>query len=469
MGFAMVHNDGTKKNKKSLVKRLVRKYYKEELKEQINKYRNAILADCEYFYVADITADVVIKAPDFKDDKTGMKDLNLQFPMGFNTYIQAWKSTLQPIYKETHAFRAQTREELLGAFTAGERNIQMDYKLKDKDIYFRKTTLLYERGRDGHLMATVVIHDITNERADEESHRLLLEALQNVYSSIFEGNLVDNFAQKFKSSGATGNHVPNAGRWDDLIEIWAGKTLTEDVYNKNKDFWDRTSLIARLRTTNILTRDIQTITGWIQVSIIVTTRDSMGQAVKVLWLTRSIDEQKRAEILATERLKEATKNADHDELTGLYNRHGFNKRLGRIVTDPRRHICSVIMMDIDDFKSVNDTYGHDAGDEVMKRIARTLKNIIRKDDLYCRWGGEEFNAFIYSGGDAEVIAERIRKAVEDMAVVYEGKVIRVTLSIGVCMVSDMKKITMNEIINTADRCLYISKRSGKNTVTVERI
>lgn len=444
--------------------------FEEALNEQRNQFRDALLADAEYYYVADITEDVIVKPPVFKTEKTGMKSLQLKFPMGFDDYITAWKSTLQPIYKETYAFRAQTRDELIEAYDVGERNIQVDYKLRDRDIYCRKTTLLYKRKSDAHLIATVVIHDITNERIEEENHRALLEALQNVYSSIFEGNLADNTAKELRSSAVISTFVPTSGRMDDLIEIWAGRALSEEGYEQNKDFWDRRLIRERLKNTNMITRELETInSGWIQISIVVSARDEEGNPVKVLWLTRVIDAEKKEQIKTKAELKAAKKSADHDELTGLYNRHSFNEKLKKIIDDNRIHSGAAIMMDIDDFKVINDTYGHDAGDQVLKSIAKTLVSVIRHDDVFCRWGGEEFNAFICSDDDPEIIAKRIRQTVEETTVVYEGNSINVTISIGVCIASDIKAVSTATIINKADKCLYISKCNGKNRITVERI
>lgn len=444
--------------------------FEDALNEQRNQFRNALLADAEYYYVADVTDDVIVNPPSFRTDKTGMKALKLSFPMSFDEYIASWKTTLQPIYKETSAFRAQTRDELIEAYDVGERNIQVDYKLKDRDIYCRKTTLLYKRRSDGHLIATVVIHDITSERIEEENHRALLEALQNVYSSIFEGNLVENTARELRSSQIVSMFVPTVGRMDDLTEIWAGRALSEEGYEQNKDFWDRKLIRKRLKNTNMISRDIETTnSGWVQISIVVSSRDSKGDAVKVLWLTRVIDAEKKEQIRTKAELKAAKKSAVHDELTGIYNRHGFNEKLKRIMNDKRIHRGAAIMMDIDDFKIINDTYGHDAGDQVLKVIAQTLIGIIRHDDVFCRWGGEEFNAFICSDDDAEAIAKRIRETVESTVINYEGKDIRITISIGVCIAEDIRAVTTADVINRADKCLYISKCNGKNRITVEKI
>lgn len=453
-----------------LIKEKKSRYFEDELSEQRNQYRDALLSGAEYYYVADITDDVVINPPVFKTEKTGMKSLGLKFPMGFDEYIRYWKTTLQPIYKETHAFCAQTRDELLAAYQYGERAIQVDYKLRGKDIYCRKTALLYERKRDGHLIASVVIHDITNERSEEENHRALLEALQNVFSSMYELNMNDHMAREVRNTARVSSFMPSYGRMEDLVEIWAAKALSQEIYEENRDFWDFETLSERLEKTNIISRELMAETvGWLKISIVVSKRDEQGKPLKLLWMTRVVDEEKKAELKTKAELKEATETADHDELTGICNRHGFNKRVKAILEDKRVHSGASIMMDIDDFKEINDTYGHEAGDVVLKGIAQILKSVIRKNDQYSRWGGEEFNAFIYQGDDAGIVAERIRQVVEESTFMYKGIRINVTLSLGVCMADDVRKLPINEIINIADKCLYVSKRNGKNRVTVEKI
>ncbi|MGL4986109.1 MAG: diguanylate cyclase [Treponemataceae bacterium] len=128
---------------------------------------------------------------------------------------------------------------------------------------------------------------------------------------------------------------------------------------------------------------------------------------------------------------------------------------------------SVLMLDIDFFKKVNDTYGHDCGDYVLKEVASTVKSCIRGEDMAGRYGGEEFVVMLYEidQESAMQVAERIRKAVEDLDLTYGETKIKVTISIGVSCSEDKIILSAREMVNYADQALYESKHNGRNRVT----
>ena len=155
-----------------------------------------------------------------------------------------------------------------------------------------------------------------------------------------------------------------------------------------------------------------------------------------------------------------------DELTNLSNRRDMFDRLRYEMHRFERSSkgFSVLIADIDHFKSVNDTYGHECGDELLKEIARVLSNNIQKRDVVARWGGEEFLIFLpeTSGVDAEKTAERLRLAIANLSLNYNGNTITTTTSIGLAEYSSGQ--SLNELINTADKFLYLAKREGRNRV-----
>ncbi|MGL4981910.1 MAG: diguanylate cyclase [Treponemataceae bacterium] len=128
---------------------------------------------------------------------------------------------------------------------------------------------------------------------------------------------------------------------------------------------------------------------------------------------------------------------------------------------------SVLMLDIDFFKKINDTYGHDCGDYVLKEVAAAVKKCIRGEDMAGRYGGEEFVVMLYEidQHSAMQVAERIRKAVEDLDLVYGESKIKVTISIGVSSSQDKIILSAREMVNYADQALYESKHGGRNRVT----
>ena len=157
--------------------------------------------------------------------------------------------------------------------------------------------------------------------------------------------------------------------------------------------------------------------------------------------------------------------ATHDNLTKLYNRQKLNDEFNKEILREQRynHGLSLIMFDIDNFKSVNDTYGHDVGDVVLKDISKILLDSIRVTDIASRWGGEEFMVLLpdTSLNNCKNVAQIIRKNIE--AYEFKGIPYSITVSIGVAVFQD-KIDTKDSIIKNVDLALYEAKKNGKNQV-----
>lgn len=150
------------------------------------------------------------------------------------------------------------------------------------------------------------------------------------------------------------------------------------------------------------------------------------------------------------------KESTIDPLTGLYNR--------RILEQLNKLPTIAIMCDIDNFKIINDTLGHDVGDYVISSVARILRKNFRSTDYVCRLGGDEFLILILDYNNEEFIVERcekIKREISDMIMLPEHKV---TISVGIATDNNYKQL--EEIIKQADESLYISKNNGKNQVTL---
>ena len=158
-----------------------------------------------------------------------------------------------------------------------------------------------------------------------------------------------------------------------------------------------------------------------------------------------------------------------DGLTGLYNKRYFLDRLvAETGWDPSDQPLCMVMMDVDNFKKFNDTYGHLAGDRVLSELAATMKENVRDNDVCCRFGGEEF-AVIMPRTNVEhayQATERIRKAFADRVIEFEGQSLRAAISLGLAALKPGENV--KDLINRADQALYQAKRQGKNqTVAAE--
>lgn len=164
--------------------------------------------------------------------------------------------------------------------------------------------------------------------------------------------------------------------------------------------------------------------------------------------------------------KEYETRASTDSLTGLYNRHKFSELYVTSYKSmlQRDNNMSMILLDIDFFKSVNDTYGHNTGDQVLIQLSHALLRNLRNIDIICRWGGEEFIILLPTAdlNNAQTLAEKLRGAIEDIILDDVGKI---TSSFGVSEVREGED--MEDAISRADKALYLAKNSGRNCVKTE--
>ena len=157
--------------------------------------------------------------------------------------------------------------------------------------------------------------------------------------------------------------------------------------------------------------------------------------------------------------------ASTDYLTGIMNKRMFNEISEHYFKTAQKNelTLTLLLLDLDHFKKVNDTYGHQAGDQLLKRFVEIVERILNKSDIFSRIGGEEFAILLsqVNSNDAYILAERIRNEIENDFITYEGQDIRVTISIGI---SDMRETdtVFENIFSRADMALYRAKHEGRN-------
>jgi diguanylate cyclase (GGDEF)-like protein len=171
-----------------------------------------------------------------------------------------------------------------------------------------------------------------------------------------------------------------------------------------------------------------------------------------------------------EEISPLRRSADVDELTGLGSRSFFERAAGRRVEQAMDNgtPLACVLLDVDDFKAYNDSHGHGAGDEILRCVAKILRESARADDLVGRYGGEEFVLLVNGEvGDARKVAERIRRAVQKECVPQDGNILErpTTVSLGVVPLSEETK-SLDRLIAMADAEMYRSKKTGKNRVSV---
>ncbi|ADN08477.1 GGDEF domain-containing protein [Sulfurimonas autotrophica] len=243
-----------------------------------------------------------------------------------------------------------------------------------------------------------------------------------------KSELIGSKTNIFKSGKHTNEFYKNL--WGTIL---SGKNYHSIVIDKTKD--DRL-YYADLKITPLFDEN-KTIQNFVATSTDITSRIKMEKKLKKL--------------------------ATIDSLTKIYNRYKIDEAINIQIARYRRYkepFC-IFMFDIDNFKTVNDTYGHDAGDRVLKALSRLVSNHIRTTDIFGRWGGEEFVIILEntSKEEAFVITEKLRKIVE--VSVIDGKY-KITISIGVAQYEESE--SREELVKKADKALYRAKENGRNQV-----
>lgn len=158
-------------------------------------------------------------------------------------------------------------------------------------------------------------------------------------------------------------------------------------------------------------------------------------------------------------------HASYDTLTGLMNRRSIDSYLDSIFKENYHdnESFSIIMCDIDHFKAVNDTYGHDAGDYILKEVSAVIRNEVRDNDVVSRWGGEEFLLVLKADKIAATkLAERIRASIEKHVFTYKNQTLNITMTLGVSSYHNGNDIS--SLVRSADKKLYRGKENGRNQV-----
>jgi eukaryotic-like serine/threonine-protein kinase len=166
--------------------------------------------------------------------------------------------------------------------------------------------------------------------------------------------------------------------------------------------------------------------------------------------------------------EEMNRLAITDNLTGLLNRRAFSEAAEREFERARRYRrpLSLILFDIDKFKSVNDAHGHLIGDQVLRVLSDTVRKTTRATDIVCRWGGEEFLILMPEQGHDQAVAtaERLRQDASNLVVVTPSGHLSLTISLGVASLKRQEDETLDSLIGRADAAMYEAKAAGRNTV-----
>lgn len=322
---------------------------------------------------------------------------------------------------------------------------------KNGELYWEREVITPVKNRYGETVSFVAVkEDITVKKHQESELRLLATAFETGQATLITdaemtiekvnqaftditgylaGEVVGKTPKIFKS----GRHQPMfyCELWETLLATghWEGEIWNRNKYGDIYPIWQSITAVY----------------------------DEFGKIRNYVAVFHDISNRKRFE-------QELERQALQDHLTGLGNRRAFDEAIRQAIRQAEQEnmAFSLIIFDIDHFKSVNDKYGHEVGDAILKQLAVTAGQCLRSTDMLSRWGGEEFTILLphTSGKGTEVFAERLRRQVAESR--FQG--LSVTISLGVTQYRARDDI--NSMMTRADEALYQAKRSGRNSVVV---
>ncbi|MEE4246285.1 MAG: diguanylate cyclase [Kangiellaceae bacterium] len=268
-------------------------------------------------------------------------------------------------------------------------------------------------------------------------------------------------------SGKSDKEVTGRNIFDlfpELPEAWFKHKMNSVFMLKTRAFstWEQRPYLFKFKNYRPITGTEDTMYQNATMIPLLSSDGEVNHICLLIYDVTDIATSKKEMLRLTDELEQLSRT---DRLTGLFNRGFWEESFAAEFDRCKRYNTpsSCLIFDIDHFKKVNDTFGHQAGDEVIRVTAKTLNFLIRKSDVAGRYGGEEFVAFLPSttADNAFKFAERLRKALSQITVTHEGREITFTISVGICQFDDSFD-SHEQWIEKADLALYQSKEGGRN-------
>ena len=250
-----------------------------------------------------------------------------------------------------------------------------------------------------------------------------------------------------------------------LIGLPVGEVLAKAASTLARpDLFSR-HLLSVLETRELSdSYEIQMTDGRVITELDYPVRDREGRFIGHLWIYEDITRERQT-------AEQLVYLAERDALTGLYNRHRFQQELARTMleSDRQQTQCAVMFFDLDEFKTINDSYGHRAGDALLIRVAGEISALVRRNEVLARLGGDEFAILLpgVQGKEAEMLADRVVRAIAQIPFRFEGQNLRLTTSLGIAYYP-AQATDADDLVARADIAMYQAKDAGKNTWRVFR-
>lgn len=308
------------------------------------------------------------------------------------------------------------------------------------------------------VVIVLILFNISSKHIIANRLNQQLESMSHIYVSMYDIDLATNTFSEISNSYSKvaemiGNTTENAkGNLYSVMEVLSSERSRKDLL----EFIDLDTLDERLAHSNTITMEyVNDRDLWCRGRFVVSKRDANEKPVRVLWMVEEIDAEKRRQ----ERLQYLS---DTDRMTGINNRGSGEKKIKELISDGQGGMF--VLLDVDKFKSINDTYGHSVGDKVLITLANCMQKAFRANDILLRLGGDEFAIFVpdvHNKNSGERIIQRFIGVIENTKVPeLNGKSFYV--SIGVAFYQHNDSYSFEELYKRADSQTYISKKYTGN-------
>jgi len=256
--------------------------------------------------------------------------------------------------------------------------------------------------------------------------------------------------------------------FSELPKDWLTHKINSVFMLKSRSFmtWEQRPYLFKFKNYRPITGTEEFMYQNITISPLISIDGSVNHIAIMIYDVTDIAANRKALESVNEKLETLSRT---DRLTQLNNRGFWEECLELEFSRYKRYAttCSVIMFDIDHFKQVNDTYGHQAGDEVIREVSRILSENLRKTDTAGRYGGEEFGVILGNtdAKSAMIFCERVRKQIENLTVIHENETIKFTVSLGISQAVNSTG-DYKAWLDQADQALYASKEGGRNQTRI---
>ena len=346
-----------------------------------------------------------------------------------------------------------------------ERRVEKRYIRADGQIVWVALTNEIVRDPTGKPLYSVAqIEDITQRRQTENALREAEERFRRAFEDAPIGMSLVAPDGRFLRVNRTLCELTGYGEQALLERTFQEITHPDDV---NNDMQQAERLLAGEISSYRMEKRYLRLDGsviWVMLSVSLV-RDGAGEPLHFVSQIEDVTERKHD-------LQELERLANHDPLTGLFNRRRFDeelqRELARLEREPGRQ-AALLILDVDHFKLVNDSFGHRAGDDVLCAIAETLRLRLREADVIARLGGDEYAAVLIdleTGDDAREVASELAKTISAQTILTAGGAVHVTVSIGVVVLDHTAREREVDSFLAADKAMYRAKRAGRNRIAL---